>query len=103
MDDPLYLQNILTETPIVKIITANGKWREKIKLPYITPQDGEVFKIFFEMNSDLDVIVEFDEENVTLKTGMKCIFENFSGQWLVIEWIGNSKSIYFIHATQSIH
>ena len=103
MDDPLYLQNILEETPIVKIITANGKWRKKIKLPSITPQDGETIKVFFEIKSTLDVIVEFDEEESTLIKGMKCIFENVSGKWVVKEWIGNSISIYFIYATHYIH
>ena len=96
MDNPSYLEDILTETPIVKIITRNGKWRKNIKLPSITPQDGEVIKVFFEIRSTLDVIVEFDEEERTLIKGMKCIFENVAGKWVVMEWIGNSQSIYFI-------
>ena len=102
MDDPSYLEGILTETPIVLIITRNEKWRKKIELPSITPQNGEVIKVFFEIRSTLDVIVEFDKEERTLIKGMKCIFENVAGKWVVIEWIGNLKSIYYVYATQSL-
>ena len=91
MDEASYLEKILKETPVVKIITANGKWRKKIKLPSMTPQDREVLKILFEINSNVDVIVEFEEEELSLKKGTKCLFENVSGQWKVTECIGNSK------------
>ena len=91
MDDPSYLEKILTETPIVFITTSDGKWRNKIKLPSISPQDGEVIEIFLAIESTFDVIVEFNEEELTLKTGMKSIFKNVYGQWVVIEWMGNAK------------
>ena len=91
MNDTSYLKDILIETPIVDIITSDAKWRKKIELPSITPKDGEEIRIVFEIKSTFDVIVEFDEEQLTLKTGMKLIFKNVAGQWEVIEWIGNSK------------
>ena len=63
MEGPAYLEDILRKTPIVSVITSDGKWRKQIELPSITPQDGEVFKIFFDIHSTWDVIVIFAEKS----------------------------------------
>ena len=90
MKDPSYLEGILRKTSIVSITTGDGQWRRQIELPSITPTDGEVFKIFFDIRSTFDVVVIKDGKEARLKNGMKREFENASGKWIEGKWTGNS-------------
>ena len=93
MSETSYLKRILRETTIVQVITTNGNWRNRIKLPSINSQDGEVFKILFEIKSTYGVDIEYGKKVVRLETGTQGIFENDFGQWRQTEWQGNTCQI----------
>ena len=97
MDDPSYLKNILSKSPVVNIITRDEAWRREIKLPQIAPQQGEIIRIIFNIKSTLSVLVRFEHEELRLEKGMRRIFENVSGKWILTA--STSKKIdkvYFI-------
>ena len=97
MDNPSYLKNILSRTPVVDIITRDGALRREIKLPQITPQQGEIIRVILNVKSTLSVLVRFEKEEFRLEKGMRRTFENISGKWILTATISKKIDIvYFI-------